>query len=314
MYAKITLNPSGVRFNEREHTYHYEDLVLQGITGVLSRQLFPDKYINIPPDVLQRAADYGTSVHSTIELCDTLGDFNNTDANYQAYRAMLKTRGMTTLRNEYIVTDYEHYASGIDLVIQNADGTLCIADIKTTSRLDKDYVSWQLSIYRYLFEIVNPHLKGFITRLACVWLPRTQYGEPAFVDVEERSNGEIKAVFDADIAGHVLEPQSNAIESTENELQLSADAVNEVVAIETQYAEIKQKQAELRTRLLALMREHDIKSCDFGKLKLTRIVPASDITYVLDSAKVQNEYPEVFEACKKERKTSESLRVTVRDN
>jgi len=312
MHKHFNINASGVQFDEIAHTYSYEGRELQGITGVLSRQLFQDKYANIPAAVLRHAAEYGTGVHSTIELCDTLGDYDNADANYQAYRAMLKTRGMTTLRNEYIVTDYEHYASGIDLILVNADGTLCLADIKTTSKLDRDYVSWQLSIYRYLFEIVNPHLKGFVTRLACVWLPKAQYGLPAFVDVEGRSDSDVKALLDADAAGHVPE-RPKAIESTENALQLPTDAVNEVVAIESQIAELKARQTELRSRLLALMKEHDIKTCDLGRLRLTRTIPTGEATYILDSAKVQAEYPDVYEACKKERKTSETLRVTIRD-
>ena len=40
----IELVKSGVVFNEENHTYFLGDKQLSGITGMIKRQLFPDKY------------------------------------------------------------------------------------------------------------------------------------------------------------------------------------------------------------------------------------------------------------------------------
>ena len=40
----IELVKSSVVFNEENHTYMLGEKQLQGITGMISRQLFPDKY------------------------------------------------------------------------------------------------------------------------------------------------------------------------------------------------------------------------------------------------------------------------------
>lgn len=89
---EIRLNPSGVVFDEHRHLYSLNGKPLKGITGMIGRQLFPDKYDGIPQDVLKKAAEYGSSVHSTIELCDSLGDHSNPDPIYQAYRKLFVRR------------------------------------------------------------------------------------------------------------------------------------------------------------------------------------------------------------------------------
>ena len=55
----IELVKSSVVFNEENHTYMLGEKQLQGITGMISRQLFPDKYKDVPDFVLKRAAEKG---------------------------------------------------------------------------------------------------------------------------------------------------------------------------------------------------------------------------------------------------------------
>ena len=55
----IKLNESGITLYEKEHIYTDGVKEYQGITGVLSRQLFPDKYSSVPvmPHYTRLAAD-----------------------------------------------------------------------------------------------------------------------------------------------------------------------------------------------------------------------------------------------------------------
>lgn len=52
----IELVKSCVVFNEENHTYMLGEKQLQGVTGMIGRQLFPDKYKDIPDFVLKKAA------------------------------------------------------------------------------------------------------------------------------------------------------------------------------------------------------------------------------------------------------------------
>lgn len=53
----IKLVKSPVVFNEENHTYFLGEKQLRGITGMISRQLFPDKYKGVPDHVMRRAAN-----------------------------------------------------------------------------------------------------------------------------------------------------------------------------------------------------------------------------------------------------------------
>ena len=65
--ARIELTQSGVLFNEELHEYWLDGKQLSGITEALRKQLHPDMYSSIPKRILEQAAEYGTSVHKSIE-------------------------------------------------------------------------------------------------------------------------------------------------------------------------------------------------------------------------------------------------------
>ena len=68
----IELVKSSVVFNEENHTYMLGEKQLQGITGMISRQLFPDKYKDVPDFVLKRAAEKGSLIHAQCQFADPL--------------------------------------------------------------------------------------------------------------------------------------------------------------------------------------------------------------------------------------------------
>lgn len=185
---KIELSQSAVIFNEVDHTYNYLGSYLSGVTSLLHRTLFADKYNGISAEVLARAAAYGHNIHEQIELVDTLGVTSETPA-VQAYLQMKADLNLTTLANEYLVSDEQYIASSIDIVFDD----LTLADVKTTSKLDMEYLSWQLSMYAFLFEMQNPGLK--VPRLLAIWLPKPQYGKPNIVEVPRKSNDALKVLL-----------------------------------------------------------------------------------------------------------------------
>ena len=155
----MTLNDVPVRFDADAHTYTMVDgTVLSGVTGLLKERLFPTQYAGVDPEVLNNAAAYGSAVHRMCEAYDTVGAYPENE-DLHAYVGVKNTYELEHLCSEYLVSDCEKYASCIDKVYEVDDNTVDIADIKTTYRLDKEYVSWQLSVYAYLFEKVNPCIK-----------------------------------------------------------------------------------------------------------------------------------------------------------
>ena len=166
---KIDLVKSPVIFDEETHTYTMPDgAQLMGITGMLKRQLFPDKYSDIPLAVMEKARERGHRIHKDIEYADSTG-FSPETFEGLSYEQLREEAGYDCIANEYTVSDEAVYASNIDCVWKRKeDDSIALVDIKTTYNLDEEYVSWQLSIYAYLFELQNPNLK--VSDLYACWL------------------------------------------------------------------------------------------------------------------------------------------------
>lgn len=192
----MQLTKSQIIFDQQAHTYTTPDGVcLQGITGMIERQLFPDKYSGVPEFVMKRAAERGSFVHEVCELVDDLG-IEHESEEARNYQKLKESYGLRYEASEYLVSDNEHFASCIDKVYRENDNDFSLGDIKTTYKLDKEYVRWQLSVYAYLFERQNPGCK--VVRLFAIWLR----GDKAeLVEVERIPDKIILELLSAEIDG-----------------------------------------------------------------------------------------------------------------
>ena len=194
----MQLVKSPIIFDPAAHTYHTPDGVqLKGITGMLRRQLFPDEYSDVPQAVLRRAAERGHAVHQLLELVDDLGLAPSDNADALAYIRLKEAEGLRPVASEYLVSDGTRFASAIDKVYEgDADGSFTLADIKTTYRLNEEYVRWQLSVYAYLFELQNPGARA--SRLLALWI---RDGRASAYPMERIPAEIVKELLDAEAEG-----------------------------------------------------------------------------------------------------------------
>lgn len=195
----MKLVKSPVSFNQEEHTYTLAGRKLSGITGMLSRQLFPGKYKDVPEYILNRAKEKGSFIHEVCELVDELG-IRHESIEAQKYAELKELYGLRHEASEYIVSDEEYFASAIDKIYRETDTEFTLADIKTTYKLDEEYVRWQLSIYAYLFEHQNPGCKA--VRLMAVWL---RGEESKIVEVKRIPDDTVSALLLAEAEGRKFE-------------------------------------------------------------------------------------------------------------
>ncbi len=71
---------------------------------------------------------------------------------------------------------------------------ISLGDIKTTASLDREYLSWQLSIYAYLFELQNPLIK--VDKLFGIWL---RGNKSELVEIERKPDAEVKRLLECEI-------------------------------------------------------------------------------------------------------------------
>lgn len=153
-----------VKFDTLTHSYFTTDnRRLIGVTTLMSKHGLSPNYSSVPEAVLKKAADRGTAVHRLFEAYDN-GEAVEETPELTAYRKL----GLHILSSEYLVSDNQTVASSIDKVVFVDEGTVDLADIKTTSVLHKEAVAWQLSIYKYLFLLQNPNIK--VRELYAIWV------------------------------------------------------------------------------------------------------------------------------------------------
>lgn len=140
-----------LEFDNDTHTYLYEGIIVPSITQVM-RLKFGGMYASVRPEVLKASADHGTAVHKAIEnwcLSEMPSDLREV-RNFQ----VLKNRYcFEVLKNEIPCVIKEPCVAGrIDLVLRDKAGRLALADIKTTASFEKEYVGYQLNLYKKGYE------------------------------------------------------------------------------------------------------------------------------------------------------------------
>lgn len=303
--AKIELTRWSGSFDASEHRYYREDgKELQGVTGILHRRIFMDEYSSVSQEVLNAAAERGSLIHSRIELFDAMGVGENMPE-VENYKRLCEENGLEWIASEYLVSDNENYASAIDKVYHAkdlADNEVELTDIKTTYRFNREYVAWQLSIYAYFFEMMNPNLK--VARLSGLWIREdNKRGSIAkYFPIERKPVEKVKELILCDLEDKPFNTSvlpSYIADNVERLLFLN-ERINALTAEkEALVAEIQQK-----------MTESKADSIDSGLILFTRVAAAKCSTF--DSKRFKEENEALYNKYLKDGIRKETLKVTIR--
>ena len=130
------------------HTYLVDGIIVPSVTQLLNRK-FGKKYDTVDANTLKKAADRGTMIHKAIEeYCKT--GRNEEIPEVKDFKFLQHYYNFFVYGNEMpIILNFagETYAGRLDMIISIED-VFAVADIKTTSTLDKEYLGHQLNLYR----------------------------------------------------------------------------------------------------------------------------------------------------------------------
>jgi hypothetical protein len=145
----LTLAP-GVAFDEARHEYWYKGLQLSGVTGVIARtlgQVMPQAFV-------EEHRIEGIHVHKAVQQWIETGNPGSVHPGVwwliESWEAE-SFPGARAVHSEVLVSDFQRYASAVDIVKEITDNSLAIYDVKK-GVFKREYVTWQLSIYRYFIE------------------------------------------------------------------------------------------------------------------------------------------------------------------
>ena len=155
----------GVEFFEADHKYFYKGKQLSGVTGLISKKLG----LKMPQEFLAEHQEEGIHVHKAVQRWIETGSSGSVHPGVQWLVDTFITDG-NMLHSEVLVSDFKQYASAIDIVHERQDGTLDIYDIKK-GVFKRDYVTWQLSIYKYMAEKAGKIVRDCV----CICLRDKEY-------------------------------------------------------------------------------------------------------------------------------------------
>ena len=149
MMETFSIKGGTLEYFDDTHTYLYEGLMLPSVSRILETK-FKGEYKNVPPAVLNNAAQRGTAVHKAIENYNNLGYDDGSEA-VRNFKFLQKQYGFDVLDSELplvIFKDDMPIACGRLDMTMLMDGETGIADIKTVSTLNKEKIAYQLNLYR----------------------------------------------------------------------------------------------------------------------------------------------------------------------
>lgn len=307
----IKLNRLPVEFDEVEHTYTFDGTRLRGITGIISEYVLPERGEFIEKmkstihqrAILEAATKRGHDTHTQVQMIVEGYGYNNPFPEVKDFfKKMADTK---FIASEYLVSDLHHFASSIDII----DSELNLYDIKTTSKLDTKYLSWQLSIYAYLFELCNPKLK--VKELYGCWL---RDGKARVVRVDRIPDAIIQDLLAAAADGL---PWSNPFEKVElfapKDLAEVLKFERQMAQVETRYKQMQAQEAEMKERIKELMAAYDIDkwTSPNGKVTFTLTPPHTQSRF--DTTKFKADHSDLYEEYLKDVNIKASLTIKVKD-
>ena len=298
---------SKVVFDELEHTYTLDNKPLSGITSVIHTYICPDKYKGISQRTLDAAAEHGHEIHNQVQMIVDGFGYANPALSVRDFFFWANKEKIEFIASEYLVSDEQHFASSIDII----DSDLNLYDVKTTSTLDREYLSWQLSIYAYLFERQNPKLK--VKELFGVHL---RDGKARVIRVDRIDDAIIADLLCAAADGL---PWSNPfkqfdmtlLEPKTKDLARLAEVETAIADIEAKVKAYEEERDRLKAGLLDLMLENNVKSFETERLKLS--VREASTRTTLDGTALKKDMPQVYQQYTKTSPVKASLTIKIKE-
>ena len=259
-----------LEFNETNHTYTFDGKVLISTTQLMRKHNLSPNYDMVNPEVLQAKAKKGTLIHKEIENFIKENQLGFTDELYE-FQKYVKEHNLTSIKSETMVCN-DIVAGTIDLMFIENERPI-IADIKTTSVVHKEAVSWQLSIYRYLYlsyvdgNIVPVKESEYNDVVGQVF----HFNKEGILNVEEiplKPYSDIERLFNCERLGMQFTLE---IDEAENSLQNVVHLEKIINELNEKVEFAKKQQEEFKKTLMEAMENRKLSTYEKDGIKITLV-------------------------------------------
>lgn len=290
-----------IEFREETHEYFNGDKKLISVTQLMRKHGLAPSYDNVSEEVLKAKAERGSLIHKEIEEYIKKGEIGFT-SEFMAFKDYADKSNANTFESEYIL--HNDICAGTADLILIENGEFIIADIKTTSILHKEPLSWQLSIYASLYNNLlktEPKIeKGQAFHF-------DKEGKLKVIEIPLKPFEEVEKLFECERNGILYKHELTIQESLLTRL---VELETIIKGIELQKKDAEEQATELRIALIKAMEDNKVQTFENDSIKLTYIAPTTRVS--IDSVRLKKEMPEIAEKFSKTSNVNASLRITLK--
>lgn len=289
-----------IKFDETLHKYTVDGKEVISVTQLLQKHRITPSYDAVDKELLRVASERGTLIHEEVEnwIKNNEKGFTEEAERICDYLNSTADRDSKIISEQMIANDV--VAGRFDILYTHAK-KLVLTDIKTGNSKHLYGWSWQLSLYKYLYEKMYGQK---IESLIVLW-PRN--GGMDVISCEYVGDDKIENLLNAEREGRLISDVDLGV--SEEELEDLEELIQEIEIKEYELKQMKEKVDKVKETLYSTMEKEGVKTVDRNKLKITYVAPSTRVS--VDSKKLQKEEPEIYKKYVNTTTVAGSIKITL---
>lgn len=290
-----------IKFDETLHKYTVDEKEVISVTQLLQKHKITPSYDAVDKELLRVASERGTLIHEEVEKWIEEGatGFTKEAENICEYLKDESFYGSDILSEQMVANDI--VAGRFDVLYRNSRYKLVLADIKTGNTKHLFGWSWQLSLYKYLYEKMYGKK---IDSLQILW---ARNNGMTVIPCEYVGDDKIENLLEAEIEGRLISDVDLGV--SEEELVDLEEIMEKINVKEKELKLLKDMVDSVKTVLYGTMEKEGVKTVDRGNLKITYVAPSYRTS--VDSKKLEKEDPETYKKYVKTTTVAGSIKITL---
>ena len=288
-----------VKFDENLHKYTVDGKEVISVTQLLQKHRITPSYDAVDKELLRVASERGTLIHEEVEKWIESGECGFTEEAEKICDFLFERADENTkiLSEQMVANDV---VAGRFDVLYTHDKKLVLTDIKTGNTKHLFGWSWQLSLYKYLYEKMYGKE---IDSLEILWAN----GDLTVIPCEYVGDDKIENLLNAEREGRLISDVDLGV--SEEELEDLTELMEDIKSKEEELKLLKEKVDKVKGILYDTMGKEGVKTVDRGKLKITYVAPSNRTS--VDSKKLEKEEPDIFKKYVKTTTVAGSIKITL---
>ena len=289
-----------IKFDETLHKYTVDGKEVISVTQLLQKHKITPSYDAVDKELLRMASERGTLIHEEVENWIKDRELGFTEEAYYIcdYLKDKSYYGSEIISEQMVANDV--VAGRFDLLYLDDKKRLVLTDIKTGNSKHLYGWTWQLSLYKYLYERMYDKK---IESLQIFWAN----GDLTVIPCEYVGDDKIENLLNAEREGRLISDVDLGV--SEEELEELEELMQEIKIKEDELNLMKEKVDKVKEVLYDTMGKEGVKTVDRGKLKITYVAPSSRTS--VDSKKLEKEEPEIYKKYVKTTTVEGNIKITL---